>query len=258
MRSLLAGRVVLDAALGPESRAGRAEVARGGKGRDQETRPGARKTQRPHTRFRKAAGTEESVGAAGFSAEILQRQSRQRAETAGPTEMEPEPPAKRKLDGPHLQASTSDDAALGESLLPTRLLSGGTTRLRPPSTGNFCQLFRLLFLLFLVVPSALGFCETFKTACPIAQIGVPLNNGNEILLANRGSYYLTLTPSASTPKTLQLIASILYGRVEFFVRFGDKEPSSNSFDLSSALSGMPDFLGIVSLPMFARIDLSLL
>jgi len=231
--------------------AGRAEVARGGKGAG----PGdpawrAQDAVAAHALQKGRWHRGERGGSRLFRRDSPKTEPPARRDR-GPTEMEPEPPAKRKLDGPHLQASTSDDAALGESLLPTRLLSGGTTRLRPPSTGNFCQLVRLL-LLFLVVPSALGFCETFKTACPIAQIGVPVNNGNEILLANRGSYYLTLMPSASTPKTLQLIASILYGRVEFFVRFGDKEPSSNSFDLSSALSGMPDFLGIVSLPMFAR------
>jgi len=105
----------------------------------------------------------------------------------------------------------------------------------------------LFLLLGSLVPVAQGFCETFKTACSLAQIGVPVNDGNEIAMANKGSYYFTLSPTASTPKTLQLVASILYGRVDFYVRFGEnKEPSSTSYDLSSSISGMPDFLGIVS------------
>lgn len=108
--------------------------------------------------------------------------------------------------------------------------------------------FAMLWLLLLggLVPVALGFCETFKTAC-FVQIVAPVNDGNEIAMANKGSYYFTLSPTASTPKNLQLVASILYGRVDFYVRFGENnEPSSTSYDLSSSVSGMPDFLGIVS------------
>ena len=106
-----------------------------------------------------------------------------------------------------------------------------------------------------LLKGALGFCETFKQACLITQLGLPVNNGNEILLANRGSYYLSLATSASTPKTLQLVASILFGRVEFFVRFGENnEPSSTSFDFSSALTGMPDFLSFVSSCAFSPVS----
>ena len=102
-----------------------------------------------------------------------------------------------------------------------------------------------LFLLVYVFLYADASCDTFRSACAL-QVGEAANSGNTLLLANRGTLFLTLTPTSSTPSIVQLVASVLYGRVEFYATLGDKEPSPSSYDLSSALSGSPDLLSIVS------------
>jgi hypothetical protein len=109
--------------------------------------------------------------------------------------------------------------------------------------GILLSLMRLCLLVALIDAS----CDTFRNACPV-QLGEAVNSGNTLLLANRGAVYLTFTPTSSTPSVVQLMASVLYGRVEFYATMGDasKEPSTSRYDLSSALSGSPDLLSIVS------------
>lgn len=102
-----------------------------------------------------------------------------------------------------------------------------------------------LFALLVYVLYVDASCDTFRSACAL-QLGEAANSGNTLLLANRGAVYLTFAPTSSTPSVVQLVASVLYGRVEFYATLGDKEPSPSSYDLSSALSGSPDLLSIVS------------
>lgn len=87
-------------------------------------------------------------------------------------------------------------------------------------------------------------CSLVLVAWSIEPTSIGVST-SDVLLANRGTHVLSFVSVQGVP-AVQVVASIFYGRVDMYAAFGGRDPSTSDYDLSSATSGMPDLLVVVS------------